>query len=397
MKTVYYLITISLLCFSCTEKTLEPITASKGKPAIVTDVSTTAIPGGVEINYQIPNAEDILEVKAVFVVTNGQTKEAATSFYGSRLTLEGFNDTNEHEALVYTVNRAQVRSDAVSVKFTPLESPLSKTAESTRIISDFGGANFSWRNEDKALLTFEFLTTDAAGNMQIRNIISSNLDSTAYTLRGYLPEPRKFAMIIRDNFDNVSEPIYPAEGLLTPFVEERLDKKIMSVIILSNDMSFNNWGYLNEMMIDDDISNFGHTADGTMPDVSFTLNLGKTAQLSRLIIHQRASGNGGNNNFYYNYGNPLLFTVYGRATEPSSDGNWNEWTKIMDCTVIKPSGEPRGQNSEDDIMAAIAGHEFSFPAGSEELRYLRFLFHTSWGNAIYMHVGEVTCYGKYAE
>ena len=40
--------------------------------------------------------------------------------------IQGYNDTLEHTATLYAVNRAQELSDPVEVKFYPKESPLSK-------------------------------------------------------------------------------------------------------------------------------------------------------------------------------------------------------------------------------------------------------------------------------
>ena len=67
MKTKYYfsILTSVLLLCSCSEKTLEPITGSLGKPGVVTDVNVEPIAGGAVVSYRIPNSEDILAVKAV--------------------------------------------------------------------------------------------------------------------------------------------------------------------------------------------------------------------------------------------------------------------------------------------------------------------------------------------
>lgn len=396
MKTLYFIFLIFLcLLFSCAEKKLEPLDEPSGKPGIVTEVDVTPIAGGAIIAYRIPESEDILSVKAVYTLTNGRKREAEASFYANKLVLEGFNDTREYEAVLYTINRAQEMSDAVSVKFTPLESPLNKAVKTVNIVSDFGGANFSWKNKDRVMLTLEFLTEDDASKALITsNIISSGLDSVGYTLRGFPPEPRKFAMIMSDNWGNVSDTIYPATGSVTPYLEEKLDKKIMKVMILDNDQPFNLWGSLNEYLIDDNIDNFGHTANGAMPDASFTLKLGNEARLSRVVMHQRATAN--NSNLYYQAGNPLTFDVYGCATEPSQSGVWSEWTKLMSCTIEKPSGLAYGQMSDEDLVAAIAGHEFSFPLGGP-LRYLRFVVRTTWTPSVNTCIGEVTCYGGYVE
>jgi hypothetical protein len=385
------LIVFAVVLFSCTEKTLDPISESKGKPGGITEIVTEAIPGGATVNFRIPNAEDILSVKAVYILTNGKKRESITSYYGNQVTIEGFNDTDEHEALFYTINRAQVASDPVSVKFTPLESPLSKSVNSANIIADFGGANFSWKNEDKVALTYELLTEDEMGNMQIARIISSRSESMDYTLRGYLPELRKFGMIIRDNFGNASDTLIPPGGSLIPFFEEKLDKSRMSVVTLGSDVSWTNWEGRDYYLIDDLSSTVGITYNNTMPGASFTLDLGAKAKLSRFLFYQRQD----RTVYLYGPGGMKDFEVYVCHGDPSASGDWSEWTKVRDCTIVKPSGSPVGTNTDEDIVEAINGHEFSIPPSTEPVRYIRLKFLTTWDNNILTHMAEITPFGYY--
>jgi hypothetical protein len=370
---------------------LEPISESKGKPGGITEITTERISGGAIVNFRIPNAEDILSVKAVYTLTNGKKRESITSYYGNQVVIEGFNDMVEHEALFYTINRAQIASDPVSVKFTPLESSLSKSVNSANIIPDFGGANFSCKNEDKVLLTYELLTQDDRGKLQIGQIISTQSDPMEYTLRGYLPEPRKFGMIISDNFGNVSDTLIPPGGALTPMFEEKLDKSRMSVVILDSDVSWTNWDAKDYYAIDDNVLTYTHTADNKIPGASFTLDLGAKARMSRFLIHQRLE----ESSFYYRRGNPKNFEVYVCYDTPSQSGDWSEWTKVKDCTIIKPSGSPVGTNTDEDIIALLNGHEFAFPPTMEPVRYIRFKIHTTWETSDLCAMSEITPFGYY--
>ncbi|GHT54740.1 hypothetical protein AGMMS49982_19930 [Bacteroidia bacterium] len=409
MKTIYCsFIACLFLLSSCEEKSLEPTIKSLGKPGAVAEATITKTPiaGGVVIKYRVPDAEDILEVRAAYTLPNGQQREESASFYANQLTLEGFNDTNEHEALLYAVNRAQEKSDLVSVKFTPLESSLSKAAKTVQIITGFGGPTFIWENPDRAALAFELLTEDETSTLRPANILTSTLASTQYTLRGYEPKPRKFGLIIRDNWGNASDIIQPAEGPITPRVEEKLDKSIMSILILPSsgagnkgDTPFTGWGARNESLINDNIDDNGHTAGNTMPEASFTLNLGVSTTLSRVVLHQRrdAFGTAGEW-YYYNFGNPKTFTVYGSNSETVPSSDWSEWTNIADFELIKPSGLGGNEFSADDRAAADAGHDFDFPQGIGAFRFLRFQFHSIWNDAAtYVHISEVTTYGASVE
>ena len=397
MKTkLIYFITVIGLLFSCSEKELEPINSRKGKPAPVAEVKTESIPGGVIISYVIPKDNDVLSVKAVFTLTNGKQLESVASFYENHLTIEGYNDKVEHEALLYTISRAQELSDPVSVRFTPLESPLSKATKTISITSDFGGAYFTWKNEHKVLLTAEMFAETDNGKMTTARIVASKLDSAYFSIRGYEPNPRKFAIIFKDNWDNVSDTIYPAGGTVTPWAESALNKKQWSVFkiggnYLTGDGTFTNWEGRDEYMFDGDVQTYGHSYSGSLP-ANITIDIGKKARLSRVLFFQRY---GASALTYYNWGNPRRIIVYGRAEAPQT-GQWDEWTELIDYTVIKPSGTNSNIEicTDEDMQAALNGHEASFPKSSNVYRYLRFRFVTSWENRPYVHPAEITLYGQ---
>jgi hypothetical protein len=390
MKTVYfYLVSIVFLCFSCKDAEMAPISGSSGKPEKVEILAVDTVPGGVSINYRIPSINDVIEIKAVYTLTNGQKRESSTSFYTSYMTIDGYNDTDEHEALIYTINRAREMSDPVPVKFRPGESPLSKAVNSMQITGDFGGVNYSWRNPDRTMLFFEFYTENEKGEMVTMNIISSKLDSTNLAFRGYDIKPYKFAAKISDNFGNSSEMIYPEEGYVVPLWEEKLDKKIQKILILPGDVSWTFWGQQAVYVIDDDINTNNHSDNWVMPGASFTLDLGEKAKLSRFVIHQATP---------YSAGSPRIFEIYSSDDESDSpDGDWKAWTLRVSATVIKPSGASGGTVTEDDRKAAVDGHEFSFPVDMPPVRYIRYRVLETWGNANHSYLSEITTYGMYAE
>ena len=362
MKTKYLSFLLLLLVFSsCSEKELAPISGSLGKPGIVTDVTVEPSAGGATISYKIPNSEDLLAVKCVYTLSDGKENEVMASYYENKLLIQGYNDTLEHTAVLYAVNRAQELSDPVEVKFYPLESPLSKAIKTVRIKADFGGANFSWGNSDKVPLNVELLGPDSLGRMSTLNILTSDIDKNTYSVRGYAPELSKFSMILGDNFNNYSDTI---SAEVTPLFEEKLDKKKMRVMRLDNDASFAEWGCLDVYMIDDDPLTFGHTPNNALP-AALTIDLGCMAKLSRFVMHQRKLN--GSTNIYYDHGNPQRMEVYTCDHEPGKDGDWSEWVKIMDCEIVKPSGSPGNTVTDLDKEMADKGHEFSFDSGITSL------------------------------
>lgn len=390
MKNKYIVFALTLLfaLLSCEEKKLEPITKGFGKPQTVSEIQVEPVSGGAIISYKIPNMEDILGVKGVYTLSTGKTYEAASSFYENKLEIIGFNDTLMHEVKLYTYNRAQELSDPVLVSFKPLESSLSKVIKTVKIISDFGGAQFNWINEDKAPLTFEFMAQDSLGQLKLMKIITSETKTGRQSLRGYDPEPRIFATLVRDYWNNRSDTIYPEEGSILPMYEEKLEKSKMTIMKLGNDQNFTNWEGMDSYIIDDDHDTFGHSPNSSLP-APFTIDLGCVAKISRVVMFQRYFSNS-----YYNWGNPKEFTIYGRLEKPSQSGDWSQWTKIMDCEIIKPSGSPSGTVTDEDIAVAEEGHEFVFDLAQEPIRYLRIVILSTWGGTTFTHPAEVDIYGQ---
>jgi hypothetical protein len=387
MKVKYYIAALLVLSFSaCTEKELKPISGSLGKPGVVTEVVHEPLPGGVLITYKIPANEDILAVKAVYTLSSGKAYEQMSSFYENKIEILGFNDMNEHEIKLYVVNRAQELSDPVSVKFTPLEPSLAKIARSVDIIQDFGGAQFRWENEDRYPINLEFFTTDSIGKLQLIRILTSELPTSNFSLRGYTPDARDFALVIRDNYENALDTI---RKNLVPLFEERFDKKKMSIMKLASDANFTNWEGMDSYLIDDDKETFGHSPANSLP-AAFTIDMGITGKVSRVVFYNRYF-----NDSYYSWGNPKDIRIYGRSERPSLSGDWSEWGEpIIESTLAKPSGLPSGTDTDEDKAYAEAGFEFVFPLDVEPLRYIRVVILSTMTGPTYTHPAEVDIYGE---
>ena len=391
MKRIAFLIVLISAAFSaCSEKQLEPITPGHGKPGTPAQVQVTPLPGGALIRYLIPESENILGIKAVYTLADGKERETMASFYNDRLTIEGYNDQEEHTVRLYTVDRSMASSDPVEVSFVPLESALSKASKTMKIRRDFGGAQYSWQNDDRANLTLEVMTDDSTGTVKAMKILATSQEEGLYTLRGYGTEPRWFAALMRDNYGNVSDTIYPVNAAgerirLSPMYEQKLDKKPMRLLFLNNDANFSNFGAHDQEMIDDNLESFGHSSNGSLP-AAVTIDLGAPAKLSRVVIHQR-------NNVYYGWGNPRLFEVYTCPVEPDKSGDWGQWIKRLECEIIKPSGLPAGTDTDEDIEAAENGHDFSFSLSQEPVQYVRLNFTKIWTSSTFCHIAEITFYG----
>ena len=241
MKTIRYMLYASLLLAlpGCKEKELEPISPSLGKPGTVVVDKVVNIAGGAEITYTLPQAEDVLYVQANYVLADGKVREIKSSMYNNTLTIEGYNDQEEHIVKLYAVNRAQELSDPIEVTIRPEESPLQKVVRSMEITPDFGGARFSWENPTATPISIEMMAENDDHAMSLIKIYPTASTVAYQSLRGYDPEPRVFAAIVRDNWGNVSDTLFPVGRELTPVFEEQVPSKQMSIVRLLNDGDFN--------------------------------------------------------------------------------------------------------------------------------------------------------------
>lgn len=129
-----------------------------------------------------------------------------------------------------------------------------------------------------------------------------------------------------------------------------------------------------------------HTAGTGMPQ-SFTINLGQVARLDNFKLWQRE-------NALYNAGNIKVFEIWG-SNNPSANGSFDaSWTKLQTFTSFKPSGQPRGQNSDADYAFARAGEKFTFPSGIPAVQYVRFRVLETWGGDGYLHFSELSFFKR---
>jgi len=393
MRSVKFLLAMVVIMMinACEEKKLEPIHGSLGKPGMVTILEQESIPGGVTVVYRIPQSEDILSVVAEYTLSNGKKYESEASYFENTLTIAGYNDhTREYTANLYTVNRAQERSDPVTVSFTPGESALSKVTKSMEITADWGGPRFSWLNKDQEPLIFEFYATDEEGNFRTLRVLGSTLDSTSFALRGYDPKPQRFATVIRDYWDNTSIMI---EETLTPWLEQKADKSKMRIMGLNNDAGWNMWGSNPGYMLNDISNQFGEWEP--IP-ASVTFDLGVTLKLSRLVHFHRIGSDFPNP---LERGNPKRYELYGYygAGVPSNSGDWSEWTLILQHEEMLPaSGGRVSSDRTDEDMAVVReeGQTAEIPLSVEPTRYLRMRVMQTWGNTTFASITRVDFYGE---
>ena len=367
-------------------------------PSPVSNVHSVPTPGGANIYYTLPEGEsDILYVLCEYE-QNGVRKETRASVFADHLTVEGFVSEEPVDFALYVVDTSGNRSKGVKSVFVPEEAPISAVFKTIIISPDFGGASITWDNPSEATIGAFLLARDDAGEWQEYDLVYSSLAHPSRSMRGYSDVEREFGVRLTDKFGNFSD---TCKVTLTPLYEKLLNKKLFSNGHLQGDN--NTTTPLNprpiENIWDGNLSVLWHTnaSAGFIPPQYFTINLGVEAALSRMVLFNR-----GENQYEYGQHNPRLFEVWGtsKLSHEEEDSYWttsawrDEWKQLGDFEVVKPSGLPAGQTTDEDIAAHNAGFEFRFNPGSDNIRYLRFVVKETWAKTAALHINEISIYGN---
>ena len=258
------------------------------------------------------------------------------------------------------------------------------------MIPDFGGVLYRWTNENNSPLAFLVYATDTLGKLSHIETVYSGITDGKYNVRGYEPEEKEFAILVRDRWDNFSD---TAKVTVTPMFEQELDKTKFNKVILDTDQSWDAWGAKYERTFDGNINNFNHTYAGTGWPQYLTVDLGVVARLSRVVVHQRLK-------FKYRHGNPRLMDIWGIKETPEQDGRYDGWHPLRvapenGCVALKPSQE--GGTAEEDAQHVLNGDEYTFSLDDPPVRYIRFVVNETWGNTGFSHMGEITFFGQVVE
>lgn len=385
--SVIFMLTVCLLA-GCKEELLGPLpNGGAAAPPPVTDLEVVNLPGEAKISYTVPGDPNLLYVEAVWTY-KGNKRNAKSSYYADTLSIQGFGDTSACEVQVYSVSTGEKRSEPVSVTVKPLTSPVEEVFKSLTVKPDFGGINTSFYNATGSNIIISVLTKDSIGDLVQADAFYTNLVRDSFSIRGFEASPRVFGILVKDRWENLSDTLFTTQ---TPFFEKQLDKTLFKEVnpypgdvndkIYSANYPMRNlWDNANAIFV---------TAQGQALPLSFTIDLGVKTKLSRMKYLQRQS-----TAFYYASGTPEIFEIYG-SNNPDPDGNWDNWTPLLNCTSRKPSGLPLNIVTNDDVAAAQAGEDFNFPVSAEAFRYLRFKMLKNYGNATNITFAELTFWGAF--
>src|SRR3546814_236361 len=360
--------------------TLFPYTTLCRSPVTVSGV--TNLSGAAEIYFQLPSDDDVLYVKGQYSTADGQVRESKVSYYNRSLTVSGFGDTREYDVQLYAVDKGGNESAPVSVTVHPEKAPFLLVYDSLKVISDFGGINISYRNEEEDNVAIIVLTDDSLGNFVPVNTHYTNLRRGDFSTRGLPSEETEFGVYIRDRWGNLSDTLLVT---LKPLFEILLDRTQMRGVTLPTDAPLGYGGNIFGLFDGNVNGGHYHTGDAARMPQWFTFDMGVTAKLSRLTWFMRPG-------FFYSLHNPRIVEIWG-TNEYDPDGSFDSWTLLTTHEQIKTSGLPVGQLSNADMDAAALGETVTFPLDVPKVRYLRFKTLQNWSNGSYVNFYEIRLWG----
>ncbi|TKG93637.1 DUF4959 domain-containing protein [Puteibacter caeruleilacunae] len=389
---------VSLTYMACNDTELGPLVNDGIAPAPVTNVTFKAMPGGVELKYDLPADKDLLYVKAEYSIGEGRTLEEKSSKYVDTLVVAGFSEIKEYEVKLYAVDEGENVSEPTVIKVTPDAAPVNTIMEDLEFFADFGGVTVKWENPTEAEVAIIISAVDSLGEMKDMETFYSNKLVDKFTLRGQKNVPNEFSVRVRDKWENFSA---VSTQELTPLLETKLDKGLFQFHKLLYDCQPDRWGQAVENMWNDIISNNNYSATD-FPDKDpychmpnhFTIDLGDRYQLNRWRMNPLTNG----------AANPNLIELWGIDTDDieaanttviNTDENWEEnmiehgWIKLSHSDFR--NNDPAVFHQE---RAKVRDIDVDDAPNKPAVRYVRVRVMETWAKHPYIwHMTELTFWG----
>lgn len=390
-----FLLLLSILLSNCKKQDMNGLLESNGTPpGIVEQVQVTNKNGAALITYRPPSDKDLLYIKATYVLSSGEQRTVKASYYANQLLVDGFDDTLKHEIKLYSVNRSEVSSKPVSVEVQPLVSPIQIAFRNLSVAATAGGVRVKSLNPLRSdLVIVPLIDSLNNGKWEPLNNIYTSDSLIATSIRGLTPIKKNFAFFIRDRWLNRTDTLFVS---LTPKKEILLDKSKFSVFLCDNDTKYSYGTHLDLMWNNNPDPNqwpcVNTDISSGVPAV-ITWAVGeKPIKLTRFNLLTRQQNNADGSPSYFADGSPKIFEVYG-SNNPSHSGDWSEWTKILTCQVVKPSGLPLGQGTNADVIAGRAGFSFDFNEDTPPYKYLRIKCLQNWMGSYFIVIEQINIWG----
>jgi hypothetical protein len=384
-----------------------PISGDKTKPGVITDIKVTDYNGGSFITYTLPKSPNILYIQAKYEIRPGVFRETKSSYYSDTLNVEGFAKEQEYKVSVYTVSRANVSSDPVTVTVHPKIPVFTMVRATTKIQADFGGVGIFALNPLRKSVGVILTKYDSVSRtMKIFDQHYTKDSLINYSVRGLNVNPRNFGIYVTDKFENISDTL---KSTIAPLFEQLLDKSLFSPFKLASDtpLGYEFLGWTLKNLWDDstDGSQAGwHTEPGRTPPFVCTFGVGKTYKLSRFVLWERPDDAGGGDKYAFGHGNPRLFSLWGSNSAVPKDAKLpvsapegtvlGDWVNLGNFTYPNPpSGQSAVNHTDSDNAFVLAGVNFNVSINAPEIRFIRLSVAETWSKGDFAHVMEISLYG----
>lgn len=399
LNIIWTFILLTVL-FSCNEQPIGQYSVDSIAPQSITNPVIQNTKGGAIITYVLPNEADLLFVKAVFTLPNGKQKIVETSAFTNSLVINGFAKSAKATVKLVAVDKSKNESLPVNVEIEPLDSPIFDIFASLKIIAGFGGVKLTWNNPDKKDVVVGVLSKNSEGKYVSLDNFYTSVANGLGVVRGLSPAPTQFAVYVRDIYDNYTDSLFVT---LTPWDEQKLDKKLFKAMPLASFFTLSTYGSSNMAVLWDDVTantnsntTIYYVNTITAEKIFITFDLGVSAKLSRFKFWGRTT-------WYFNLHHPKEIEIWGTNSTTVANGDKDSfvgWQLLTSAISTKPSGpDVLADNlltTEDKALAA-AGEEFEFPLEAPVARYLRFRCLRTWTDSKSMFLGELSFWGNVAK
>ncbi len=401
------LLLVACSLYSCKESEgfNEVVSKDMTKPGALTGVKVENLAGAAVISYVLPNSENLLYVQAEYRINSRTVRQSKSSYYSDTIRVDGFEKSADYDVTLYAVSRANVKSDPVQVRVRPATPSYLAVYPTVQLQADFGGVNVTASNPAKKPIGVIVISNDkTTGKMLPIEQFYTEAESINFSVRGFDTLKRDFGVYVTDRWGNISDTLYKS---ISPIFEIMVPKAQFSEYRLASDSPLGaiSLGWNTTRLWDNNTSDPGwHTEAGYGKPLQLcTFDMGVLTKLSRYKIWERGEAYG--NDYSYNHGNPKAWTLWGSAKTAPTDialpvtsakgtvvGDWINLGNF-NCPP-PPSGNAPGQTTPADLAAVKAGFEFNIALDIPKVRFIRLAVNSTWGNADFAHVMELSFWGN---
>jgi len=400
LSILYVPVLFIVLLTSCKkgESSVEVVSNDKTKPGVVTNVKVENLNGSARITYTLPSSQNLLYVLATYNINDKIVRQTKSSYYTDTIMVDGFAKAKEYTVTLNAVSRANIMSDAITVKVNPKIPNYLLINDNLAITPDFGGANFYGFNPNKTPVAIHILSyNDATKGYDEQDPQYLSNDTVNISVRGFSVKNTRFAVFTTDRFGNVSDTVTKE---LTPLFETQLDKTKFFTYHLGTDSPIG-YGWEFKYFFDGSLGDPGwHTLSAPLKIGSF--GIGQLSKISRVVLYNRLPD-------IWGYQNSRQFTIWGSTKDnPADYPSWpatvtavgtvlGDWINLGNFVVpLPPSGAPPNQATDaDKNTAGTNGFSFNMPNVSQmpAVKYVRFQCTQTWAGLDYVHAKEITLFG----